>query len=77
MKQSGHLNTSEETGTACPITSRYGRTPPTKHVGRQQKQCLEWRINTKGVEVEQSTIYTGAQGRKQERVEKNVDQWQL
>ena len=40
MKQSGHLNHSEETGTGCPVTSKYGRTPPNKHggVGRQQQQ---------------------------------------
>ena len=39
MKQSGHLNPSEETGTGCPVTSKYGRTPPNKHggVGRQQQ----------------------------------------
>ena len=39
MKQSGHLNPSEETGTRCPVTSKYGRTPPNKHggVGRQQQ----------------------------------------
>ena len=38
MKQSGHLNPSEETGTGFPITSKCGRTPPNKHggVGRQQ-----------------------------------------
>ena len=38
MNQSGHLNDSEETGTGCPVTSKYGRTPPNKHgcVGRQQ-----------------------------------------
>ena len=38
MKQSGHLNPSEETGTGCPVTSKYGRTSPNKHggVGRQQ-----------------------------------------
>ena len=36
MKQSGHLNHSEETGTGCPVTSKYGWTPPNKHVGRQQ-----------------------------------------
>ena len=37
MKQSGHLNPSEETGS--PVTSKYGRTPPNKHgsVGRQQQ----------------------------------------
>ena len=40
MKQSGHLNPSEETGTGSPVTSKYGRTPPTKHggVGQQQQQ---------------------------------------
>ena len=40
MKQSGHLNPSEETGTGCPVSSKYGRTPPNKHggVGRQQQQ---------------------------------------
>ena len=39
MKQSGYLNPSEETGTGCPVTSKYGRTPPNKHggVGRQQE----------------------------------------
>ena len=40
MKQSGHLNHSEETETGCPVTSKYGRTPPNKHggVGQQQQQ---------------------------------------
>ena len=40
MKQSGHLNRSEKTGTGCPVTSNYGRTPLNKHggVGRQQQQ---------------------------------------
>ena len=40
MKQSGHFNTSEETGTGCPVTSKFGRTPSNKHegVGRQQQQ---------------------------------------
>ena len=40
MKQSGHLNPIEETGTGCPIISKYGRRPPNKHVGvgRQQQQ---------------------------------------
>ena len=40
MKQSGHLNPSEETGTGCPVTSTYGRTPPNKHggVARPQQQ---------------------------------------
>ena len=33
MKESGHLNHSEETGTGCPVTSKYGRTPPNKHGG--------------------------------------------
>ena len=39
MKQSGHLNPSEETGTGCSVTSKHGRTPPNKHggVGRQQQ----------------------------------------
>ena len=31
MKQSGHLNPSEETGTRCPVTSKYGRIPPNMH----------------------------------------------
>ena len=40
MKQCGHLNPSEETGTGCHVTSKYGRTPPNKHggVGRQEQQ---------------------------------------
>ena len=40
MKQSGHLNPSEETETGSPVTSKYGRIPPNKHggVGRQQQQ---------------------------------------
>ena len=40
MKQSGHLNPSEETGTGFPVTSKYGRTPLNKHggIGRQQQQ---------------------------------------
>ena len=34
IKQSGHvLNPSEETGTGCPVTSKYGGTPPNKHGG--------------------------------------------
>ena len=47
MIQSGHLNPSEETGTGCPVTSKYGRTPPNKHVGvgRQQQQNKEERKN--------------------------------
>ena len=42
MKQSGHLNPSEETGTGWPVTSKYGKTPPNKHggMGRQQQQRL-------------------------------------
>ena len=36
MKQSGHLNPSEDTGTGCPVTSNYGRTPPKKHGGVDQ-----------------------------------------
>ena len=41
MKQSGYLNPSEETGTGCPVTSKYGRTP-NKHgdVGRQQQHYV-------------------------------------
>ena len=38
MKQSGHLNHSEKTGTGCPVTSKYGMTPPSKHVCGQQLQ---------------------------------------
>ena len=30
MKQSGHLNPSEKTGTGCPVTSKYGRRAPNK-----------------------------------------------
>ena len=55
MKQSGHLNPSEESGTRCPVTSKYGRTPPSKHggVGRQQQptSCLVQPIGTHGGEV--------------------------
>ena len=44
MKPSGHLNPGEETGTECPVTSKFVRTPPSKHggVGRQQQghPCL-------------------------------------
>ena len=42
MKPSGHLNPSEETGTGCPVTSRYGRTPPNKQggMGRQQQHGI-------------------------------------
>ena len=32
MKQSGHLAPSEETRTLFIVTSKYGRTPPNKHV---------------------------------------------
>ena len=44
MKQSGHLNPSEETGTGFLLTSKYGGIPPNKHggVGRQQ----QWVDNT-------------------------------
>ena len=49
MKQSGHLNTSEDSGTGCPDTSKYGRTPPNMHgrVGRQQlqQQQMECMVN--------------------------------
>ena len=40
MKQSGHLYPSEESGTGCHVTSKYGKTPPNKHgcAGRQQQQ---------------------------------------
>ena len=38
MKQSGHLNPSEETGTGCPATSKYGNTPPNKHGGVDRQQ---------------------------------------
>ena len=39
MKQSEYLHPNEETGTGCPVTSKYGRTPPNKHggVGLQQQ----------------------------------------
>ena len=42
MKQSAHLNPSEETATGCPVTSNYENTPPNKHVGvgRQQQQRM-------------------------------------
>ena len=42
MKQSGHLNSSEETGTGYRVTSKYGMAPPNKHggVGRQQQHVL-------------------------------------
>ena len=40
MKQSGHVNPSEETGTGCPVISKYGRTSLNKNggVGRQQQE---------------------------------------
>ena len=38
MKQSWHLNPSEETGTGCPVTSKYGWTPPNKHGGMGREQ---------------------------------------
>ena len=40
MKQSVHLNPSEEAGIGFPVTLKYGRTLPNKHggVGRQQQQ---------------------------------------
>ena len=42
MKQSGHLNPSKETGTGCPVNSKYGRTPPNKHggVGSQPQSVI-------------------------------------
>ena len=42
MKQSGHLNPSEQTGTGCPVTSKYGSTSLNKHVcvGRQQHKYV-------------------------------------
>ena len=42
MKQSGPSTPSEETGTGCSVTSKYGRTPSNKHgcVGRQQQQRI-------------------------------------
>ena len=45
MKQSGHLNPSEETRTGCIVTSKYGGRPPNKHggVGRQQQQGISYR----------------------------------
>ena len=51
MKQSGHLNPSEETGTGCPVTSRYGRIPPNKHggMGRQQQHNDEENMNDDSV----------------------------
>ena len=42
MKQFIHLNPSEETGTRCPVTSEYGRTPPNKQggVGRNNNNMV-------------------------------------
>ena len=41
MKQSGHLNPSEETGTGYLVSSKYGRTHLNKHGGvARQQQCL-------------------------------------
>ena len=48
MKQSGHLNPSQETGTGCPVTSKYGG------VGRQQQHpisCIVQPIDAHGGEV--------------------------
>ena len=46
MKQSGHLNASEHTGTGFPVTLTYGRTPPNKHGGMDRQQqhvtCCSW-----------------------------------
>ena len=33
MKQSGHVNPSEKHELDAPVTSNYGRTPPSKHGG--------------------------------------------
>ena len=40
MKHSGHLKPSEETGSGCPVSSKFRRTPPKRPggVGRQQQQ---------------------------------------
>ena len=44
MKQFGHLNPSEETGTGCSVTSTYGRTPSSKHGGVDRQQLFQkWR----------------------------------
>ena len=53
MKHSGHFNPSEETGTGCPVTSKYGKTPPNKHgnLGRQQQQQHLCECGTKGKEI--------------------------
>ena len=50
MKQSGHLNPSEETETGCPVTSKYGRTPPNKHggMGIQHNTALHNRRRVRG-----------------------------
>ena len=62
MKQSEHLNPSEESGNRCPVTSKNGRTPPNKHggVGRQQQQHLDTRMQSISlmlVESQPSTVY--------------------
>ena len=46
MKQFGHVYPSENTGTGCTVTSKYGRTPSNKHggVGLQQP-CFVCRDN--------------------------------
>ena len=44
MKQSRHLNPSEETGTGYPVTSNSGRTPPNKH-GCVGRHTLEEKIH--------------------------------
>ena len=58
MKQSRHINPSEETGTGCAVTSKYGRTPPNKHthgvVGRQQHEeevQPHWNINQQYIDM--------------------------
>ena len=58
MKQSGHLNPSEETVTGCPVTSKYGRTPTRKHggVGKQQ-QLLKFVFNSVYVDLQYDEIY--------------------
>ena len=47
MKQSGHLNPSEETGTGFPVTSKYGRTPPNKH-GGMGTTTTTWNVGWNG-----------------------------
>ena len=64
MKQSGHLNPSEETGTGCHVTSKYGRTPPNKHgcVGRQQEPSSlhnsKHTTHTHATRVQNTTLYS-------------------